>query len=445
MDIQKSIQEKIAERKLNILKGFSEADSFFEKARGGVYKDNAQNQKMARVGQKYGADGKPIEEGNDEKSKEDENPTDKGVSDWAKETGDKELLQYLEKNGRDGEHSDEAAKELTERGIDFNKTTVPNYNPKEKEGGPGEIERENTDLNDPEKNKKYFESNDGSKNPETEPYQTPGGETLDTYYAMDEATQRKVLEASMMHNIPLGAAVAMVSESSGLNANIQEKVGNLENALNELKGEFGEDDEDKIPFGDEDDEATLKDEIGIDIGEEYSDTVITDIYSNKNGDITVEFKDENGVTQSLDLERYQNMYVGDEEDDNGYATHDGSFDGDDSDYDDVEDDDSWVPPHSSDKEGEDDESDSQQLESAFKNIDEYLANFKGDPQGEEQYEDLLDDISVAIKQGNLSKEQFDNIASQYKGLDLIYDDYTDADDDESEKAVGRSLGAKNQK
>jgi len=50
-EIRDSIQENHASRKLNILKGFSDLDDVFEKA---VYADNAQNQKLGRVGKTYG-------------------------------------------------------------------------------------------------------------------------------------------------------------------------------------------------------------------------------------------------------------------------------------------------------------------------------------------------------------------------------------------------------
>lgn len=50
-DFAKEIQEHNASRKLNILKGFSEVQDLIEKA---VYKDNAENQKLQRVGKQYG-------------------------------------------------------------------------------------------------------------------------------------------------------------------------------------------------------------------------------------------------------------------------------------------------------------------------------------------------------------------------------------------------------
>lgn len=49
-EIRDSIQENHASRKLNILKGFTDLDDVFEKA---VYADNAQNQKLGRVGKTY--------------------------------------------------------------------------------------------------------------------------------------------------------------------------------------------------------------------------------------------------------------------------------------------------------------------------------------------------------------------------------------------------------
>jgi hypothetical protein len=57
-NIIKNIQEKNAERALNILKGFSEVDDILEKARSGVYADNAENRKLQRVGQKFGSEKK---------------------------------------------------------------------------------------------------------------------------------------------------------------------------------------------------------------------------------------------------------------------------------------------------------------------------------------------------------------------------------------------------
>lgn len=51
---------------------FKESDVFFdefEKARAGVYADTSKNRRLHRVGQKYGAEGKPDEEGGEKRSK----------------------------------------------------------------------------------------------------------------------------------------------------------------------------------------------------------------------------------------------------------------------------------------------------------------------------------------------------------------------------------------
>lgn len=70
-NIIKSIQEKNAERALNILKGFSEVDDILEKSRSGVYADNAENRKLQRVGQKFGSE-KNEDEISDKKSSKQE-------------------------------------------------------------------------------------------------------------------------------------------------------------------------------------------------------------------------------------------------------------------------------------------------------------------------------------------------------------------------------------
>jgi len=124
-------------RRRNILKGFvniGESEDI-EKAKSGVYADNAENQKLNRVGQKYGS--KKQEDPKGDKSpakKEDEAPEDSkpSLEDHAKGT-DSEVLKKVVANEKSDPALVAAAKrELTARG-----ETHAHNTPEEKEDGSG--------------------------------------------------------------------------------------------------------------------------------------------------------------------------------------------------------------------------------------------------------------------------------------------------------------------
>lgn len=69
------IQQKNAERALNILKGFSEVQDVIEKAKSGVYADNAENRKLQRVGQKFGSEKKDDEPADKKQSNKEDDST----------------------------------------------------------------------------------------------------------------------------------------------------------------------------------------------------------------------------------------------------------------------------------------------------------------------------------------------------------------------------------
>lgn len=136
-NIAKEIQEKQAERKLNILKGFSEFEETFEKAKTGKYADNSTNRKLNRVGQQYGSAKKEdVKSDNKQSKKEDTNASDDNskLKDYAKEAKTEDLKKYLEAKTEDddlysknlkkiaedelksrGENSDEDDEELTSK------------------------------------------------------------------------------------------------------------------------------------------------------------------------------------------------------------------------------------------------------------------------------------------------------------------------------------------
>jgi len=103
----------LAKAKQNtILSGFTDLD--IEKARAGVYADTPENQKLHRVGQKYGAsksedskEGKTGKEGTDE-------PTKKTLADHAKETSEENLLRVI-KTSPDPKLREAAHEELKRR------------------------------------------------------------------------------------------------------------------------------------------------------------------------------------------------------------------------------------------------------------------------------------------------------------------------------------------
>jgi len=79
----------------------------------------------------------------------------------------------------------------------------------------------------------------GEEGTSDEPYQTPSGDTLEQFYSLDEEGQRSVLQASMEHNIPLGAALAMVSQQGGSQEETHAKIDAAQAALDDLKSHTG--------------------------------------------------------------------------------------------------------------------------------------------------------------------------------------------------------------
>ena len=133
-NIAKEIQEKQAERKLNILKGFSEFEETFEKAKTGKYADNSTNRKLNRVGQQYGNSKKEEEKSNDKTSKKEDGKSDPSghytkderdalnkLEEHASSTSTEDLKAFLKKYGNDSTKIDEieaARIELEDRGED---------------------------------------------------------------------------------------------------------------------------------------------------------------------------------------------------------------------------------------------------------------------------------------------------------------------------------------
>lgn len=131
-NIAKEIQEKQAERKLNILKGFSEFEETFEKAKTGKYADNSTNRKLNRVGQQYGNSKKEEEKSNDKTSKKEDGKSDPSghytkderdalnkLEEHASSTSTEDLKAFLKKYGNDSTKIDEieaARIELEDRG-----------------------------------------------------------------------------------------------------------------------------------------------------------------------------------------------------------------------------------------------------------------------------------------------------------------------------------------
>lgn len=95
----------------NILSGFTNLDEI-EKARAGVYADTPENQKLKRVGQKYGAE-KSNEQPKEGKSGTAE-PGKKSLADHAKETSEENLLRVI-KTSNDPKLREAAHEELKRR------------------------------------------------------------------------------------------------------------------------------------------------------------------------------------------------------------------------------------------------------------------------------------------------------------------------------------------
>lgn len=120
-EIRDSIQENQNQRKLNILKGFSDLDNFFEKA---VYADNAQNQKLGRVGKTYGGTKKEDEPTGNKKSGEATDSNSKQSIDPEKikghlsMTSSETLKKFISNKDSDPNLVEFAKKELEDRGKD---------------------------------------------------------------------------------------------------------------------------------------------------------------------------------------------------------------------------------------------------------------------------------------------------------------------------------------
>lgn len=116
-NIAKEIQEKQAERKLNILKGFSDFEETFEKAKTGKYSDNSVNRKLNRVGQEYGSAKKEdVKSDNKQSKKEDTNASDDNskLKDYAKEAKTEDLKKYLEAKIEDDDLYSKNLKKIAE-------------------------------------------------------------------------------------------------------------------------------------------------------------------------------------------------------------------------------------------------------------------------------------------------------------------------------------------
>lgn len=91
MEFQDIIRKNQEETKKNIVKGFIDCDDLFseeniEKARSGIYSDNAENRRLNRVGQRYGS----VKKEEPKKHKESAN-NNKGIEEHAKETSTENL------------------------------------------------------------------------------------------------------------------------------------------------------------------------------------------------------------------------------------------------------------------------------------------------------------------------------------------------------------------
>lgn len=105
-------------KRKSILKGFANlGEDDIEKAKSGVYTDDAENRKKSRVGQHYGADGKPIKSGDKKPAKgDDEAPVEKTLDDHAKNTDSEILKKVIANSKSDPELIAAAKRELTSRG-----------------------------------------------------------------------------------------------------------------------------------------------------------------------------------------------------------------------------------------------------------------------------------------------------------------------------------------
>lgn len=143
--------QQLAElKKQQILKGFVDNDiekseESFEKARHGVYADNAENQRLHRVGQEYGTKGKSEEGGSKTGGKSEESSDKEGGSD-----------------GKLSEHAKNASEEALNRAIK-NST-----DPKIREAAHAELKRRETEEKKVESQDEFNEKNDVSKKSDEE-------------------------------------------------------------------------------------------------------------------------------------------------------------------------------------------------------------------------------------------------------------------------------------
>lgn len=85
-----------------------------EKARSGIYADNAKNRRLNRVGQKYGSDKKPEEQGNERQPKQ--NEENSGYQKMASQASDGALKRAAEDEKADPKVREMAKQELKKRG-----------------------------------------------------------------------------------------------------------------------------------------------------------------------------------------------------------------------------------------------------------------------------------------------------------------------------------------
>lgn len=294
------ITEHNNQRKLNILKGFVEVTDIIEKGHmdfsgGKAPAGGKGNLVQKKITDKSGHNttrwvkNGQEETGQDESNVEAEQTTEgvKTSDDHAKETQSEDLKTYIA-NNPDGEHVAAAQAELQARGESDDMGTQGG---EQESGGSGEAVKnaivaygnfsENEEgiysaisaFENEESQENYdalvntlresnaYEPGDevdealqsanpsngeqgngeqGSGEQSQDVYQTPSQESLDSYYAMDEQGQRSVIEASMKHNIPFGAALSMVMESGqGSNTEAHGALDAAQQALDAAKTATG--------------------------------------------------------------------------------------------------------------------------------------------------------------------------------------------------------------
>jgi hypothetical protein len=157
-DINKSIQEKHAERKLNILKGFSDLDETFEKA---VYADNAQNRKLQRVGKTYGGKKEEDAPKDDKKPKEDDTSGGKSPADHAKETSTEHLQKFLDTQKRNTDHDDDTKEAIAAAESELKSRGEKDAEGKADDGKADDGKKEKSLSNNSKEVKKVFEEMTG--------------------------------------------------------------------------------------------------------------------------------------------------------------------------------------------------------------------------------------------------------------------------------------------